>query len=491
MTGGGTGPGGGAGAPGPAPTRAPRPPGGEAAGLALALLATLALAAWVGAAHPGLRLVDVVGFADRARRLAALDPGAGMDPLYPLGYPALLALGHTLTGGVGWVARGASVAAALGLVLVVGRRLGAGAALWMVGCPALVQLSTTEGTDLPAAALCLCAALLAAGPGEEGAAASRRVDAPWGRGLAAGLLLGAAVLTRYTAWVAVAPILLFARGRTALLPGLLLAAGLHLGGAAWAGRAPWPDQSLNLAIGAGGATELLSMETLRRWPLGVARAAGDAVLGGVGALGLLGLGLAAGARGAGAATGGAGRRAALLVAGVGLAHLAALGVAFSNPRLAAPAALAGWLGVALGVGALPGAARVWGARLLGIVGLGVGVWAAARSAAAVEEGDRVAAVTALAGPTPCVATSPWFHGEDQGWLVPSVQLSGLRVDPRSLDPGRLAALLDREGLACVALDAGRTRRGWPGLGPLLEEEGASGWRLRGAAEGWWVWERAR
>ena len=57
--------------------------------LGVALLATVVLAA-LSARHPGLRLVDFLGFSTRAHRLFA-----GEDlvhPLYPVGYPAVLGL---------------------------------------------------------------------------------------------------------------------------------------------------------------------------------------------------------------------------------------------------------------------------------------------------------------------------------------------------------------------------------------------------------------
>ena len=59
--------------------------------LRLAVLAAVGLLAVVAAAHPDLRMVDVIGFSIRARFL----PGGHdiVNPLYPVGYPVLLLLG--------------------------------------------------------------------------------------------------------------------------------------------------------------------------------------------------------------------------------------------------------------------------------------------------------------------------------------------------------------------------------------------------------------
>ncbi|MBK7761529.1 MAG: hypothetical protein IPI35_35040 [Deltaproteobacteria bacterium] len=137
------------------------------------------------------------------------------------------------------------------------RWLGVGAALWALATPMVLEFGAVEGTDMPAAALSLAAL----------ATAARRPAL-------SGAFLGAAILCRYTA-LAAAPVALWltpARGR--LLLTLTLTLAPHWGVALWQGRSPLPDQSMNMAIGAGGpgqapsAVEAFSAPRWARWSLG-------------------------------------------------------------------------------------------------------------------------------------------------------------------------------------------------------------------------------
>jgi hypothetical protein len=251
--------------------------------------------------------------------------------------------------------------------------------------------------------------------------------------------------------------------------------GLHLAGAAWAGVSPLPDQSLNLGIAAGHATALLSMETLTRWPVGAWRAWLDACGGGPGWVGGVGLAVAAWR----------GDRPSRGLLGLAVAQVLVVGLAFSNPRLVLPAAICLWLGIALGGRAL--VRHRAGPAVLGLAGL-AWLWVQRERVGQAEvAAARVAGVAeaARAGDLgPCVATSPWFHTRAGGWLQPSIQLSGLRVSPQ-VGPEGLAEALRREGVDCVAFDAGRAR--WPNLGALLGDEPVEGWRRVAAHDGWHLW----
>jgi hypothetical protein len=102
------------------------------------------------------------------------------------------------------------------------------------------------------------------------------------------------------------------------------------------GRSPLPDQSFNLAIAAGGPTALLSLETLRRWPVGLYGALWMALsnpLALAGGVALLGGALV-------------GKRGAPPLLALGLAHAGLIGLAFANARLVLPTALAAGLGLA-------------------------------------------------------------------------------------------------------------------------------------------------
>ncbi len=106
----------------------PAPWTGWRPALAVALLAMLLLTI-VSARHPGLRLVDFLGFSTRGHRLLAGDDL--VHPLYPIGYPAVLGiLQHAqlapLTAG-----RMLSIAAGGLAAAITTRWVGAAAALWL------------------------------------------------------------------------------------------------------------------------------------------------------------------------------------------------------------------------------------------------------------------------------------------------------------------------------------------------------------------------
>ncbi|MFN7147505.1 MAG: hypothetical protein ACK4YP_27305, partial [Myxococcota bacterium] len=364
---------------------------GAVAALVAAVLATLATR------HPGLRFVDLIGFSTRARHLGE----RLVDPLYPVGYPAVLAAARALGLDVLVAAKALAVAAGAGAAFAAGVLVGPGGAAWMAAQAGALAWGITEGTDLPAAALAL---------GGIAAANARRP------GLA-GLLVGLACMVRYTAIAAVPVVLALAPSswRT-----LLVAVAPHFVLAALTGASPIPDQSMNLEIGAGRPTPLFSLDTLLRWPGGFARALRDALPDGPTAVSAVGL-----------LVGLRDRRARALLAWA-LLHCAAVALAFSNQRLVLPAQLAFALGAVwlvparfrglLAVAALP--LLAWNAHLL---------WSPERRHAELA----TVAEAAAAYDGPFLSNSPWFYVRRDGWVVGSTQLSGLG-DPRGLTPERLA-----------------------------------------------------
>lgn len=438
----------------------PASPGSHRAILAAAGLAVLTLGA-LAVLHPELRFVDFIPFAARTYRLLhgpvddplvpVLDGGDLVNGLYPVGYPLLLVLGQALLGDVLVAGKVLAVLAGVGAIAGAARVCGLGAAAWMLAQGVVLLHGSMEGTDLPAAALALAAL----------AALHDR------RSTLAGALAGAAVMMRYTGVAVVPVVLLAAPSRPRAFFALLVATAPHWLVAAWTGASVWPDQSQNLTIAAGHPTTLLSLETLARWPFGVWRA----LTAGLGtwpvALGGLGLLLGAIRR----------DRRALLLLAYALVHAALLGVAFSNPRLALPvtacAALgAGWL--------LPPRRLALGAGLLLL-------WNLRTAVAPDPVAERAAAVSVAVSTVegPCLSTSPWVYQRRDGWLIPSIDLTGLRVAP--LTPGTLRSLARQHGAACVALDVTRTRGAWPGLHDLLGSGPVPGYRRLEDPAGWRIW----
>ncbi len=396
----------------------------------VAVLATVGFGA-LAARHPGLRFVDVVAFSARAESLGA----RLVDPLYPVGYPALLAAAHGLGADVIVAAKALSVLAAGGVAFAAALLAGPAGAAWALAQSGPMEWGITEGTDLLAAALAL---------GGITAAHGRRA------GLA-GALVGLACLVRYTA-IAAVPVVLALEPRAWRT--LLLAVSPHFVLAAATGASPLPDQGRNLAIGAGGRPlSLLSADTLLRFPAGFFRALRDALPDWP--TRVAALGLVVGLRDA--------RARALL--GWGLLHCALVALVFSNQRLCLPAQLA----FALGAPWLLPAGRLR-AVALGAAALAVGAWnlrpLLAPEPRFVELATLAADCAHLDGPF--LSNSAWFHVRRDGWLRGSTQLSGLGGDPRRLTAAGLADRLRRSGAEAVALEMVRVPGGMPGLVPLMK-----------------------
>jgi hypothetical protein len=449
--------------------------------LSLTLLSLVALLTlgWAASLH-GLHFVDLVGFSRRARDLTEGRPPS--DGLYPLGFPGWLALAHATGVGLLPAARLLSVGAGTLLCALVARRLGVAAAAWLLAQAVFLRWGSSEGTDLPAAALSLAALFFA--------------DRP----RLAGLCLGLALSLRWTAaaWVLPLALLLRPGDRLQALPGL--AAGLlpHLIGCAWSGTFVLPDQSLNLAIASGpGAPPPMGVGgVLGRVPRGLAEAAPfllPDVLSRVGAA--LGL-LAALLPGRSEPDRALRRLAAALLLG-GVLHTLGLAAVFANARLALPVTLVALGGFGLAAARLGAQRPTWGrpvAVALGVAALLV----ATRSVPAVRLPPAGAElVLALAAAragcpdanAPTLANNAMVHSEQDGWLVPAVQLGGLRVTPRTT-PAALGRIADAAGLRVLVLDPVRAR-GQAGLTPLVKGDATEvdGWR-RCADRPLRIWTRA-
>ena len=421
----------------------------------LAALSALGLLSTLAAAHPGLRFVDFISFSVRARRL--LDGADLVHPLYPVGYPALLAAGHGLTGDVLLVGKALSVLAGAGAVWAVARWLSPGAALWLLALPATLTWGATEGTDLLTVALTL------------GALAAARAHPGW-----AGVLLGAACLTRYTAGIAVPVVLWLSRARGRTLLALLLATSPHWALALATGARLLPDQSENLAIG-GQQGALLSGQTLARLPMGLQIALVKSSWHWSTRLGAAGLVVGALLR--------RDRRAVALLA-LALLHAAAVGLVFSNERLVLPTTVALSLGV---VWLLPRPRRGWLLAPLAALLLARGV----PQARELEIGEAaLAEVTAasarLPGSGSFLTTSPWFYTWEDGWIASAILVRQIPGDPRLLTPERLRAWAEAAHVPYIAVDTGRVRRSYPGLVPLLQRSLPPGYRKMTHASGWIV-----
>jgi hypothetical protein len=398
--------------------------------------------------HPLLRQVDFIGFSVRAERLwggVAMDSDL-LNTLYPVGYPAVLGLGQRLGGDVLWAGKGLAVLAGAGLIGVTARWLGVGAALWALATPMLLEFGAVEGTDMPAAALSLAAL----------ATAARRPAL-------SGALLGAALLCRYTALAAVPVALWLTPARGRLLLALILSTAPHWGVALWLGRSPLPDQSMNMAIGAGGPGEAPSAaEALLR----ALRGALEPWTAKLGAVGLL-VGLWRR------------DRRALALTLWGLAHVAGLSLAFSTPRLALPASLCAALGLCF---VLRGPA-LW------LAAAGLFAWSAPRLAQPNPQEEQLAPLEALVEGLegPFASSTPWFTTRRDGWLVESLPLRALERDPRQLTPERLVKRARERGLRHIVLEPGRVSGSYPSLRPLLSGAPVEGLRRVTKSKGWVVY----
>lgn len=416
---------------------------------ALVVVTCWAVLGVLAAAHPGLRFVDFVRFSDRAQEVLAGEHL--IDRLYPIGYPAMLAGIAPLVGNVLVVGKALSVVCSGVLALVVSSRLGAGAALWVLASHAMLISGSTEGTDLPAAALALSAVVVA--------------DRP----RTAAALVGGAVLIRYTALVAVPIVILLSPRRWESLAVFVAAASPHWAVALLTGASLLPDQSENITIAAGAPVPLRSVETAMRWPSGVAHALRSGLQEPATAVSALGL-LRGTVRG---------DRTARGVLGFLLLHAAALGLGFANARLALPVAAC----------AAVGGAWLVPSRALVVLAIGIGALNARRPAENELEAERAGAVSELLHKQPpgaVVATSPWLYRRDGPWITGAIQLSGLG-DARSMTPADLAVRMRAANAQLLALDAARTRRLAPGLEPLLSGAPPAGWQSLGRPSGWRVW----
>lgn len=414
------------------------------AAVAVALLANLS------ASQPGLRFVDFVSFSGRARGLLER-PHTLVHPLYPVGYPLLLWVGHALTGDVLLAGKAASVLGGALAAGAVARWISPWAGLWLLTQPALLRWGATEGTDTLAAGCCIAAI-----------AAARRSP------LSAGLLLGLGCLVRYTAVTAAPVVLLASSARGVSLAGMVAATAPHWAAALWL-RAPLlPDQSANIAIG-GHVGSVWSWRLLMELPVRLWRAGFAAVHDPMAVAGLAGVVV------------GLLRRdwRAWALGGAALLHLLAVSLAFSNDRLVLPATLmiaagAWWL--------LP---RWWLLLPAALLSLKVSLPMAREVTPAVSSLAKVVAVTAsLEGPF--LTTSPWFYQEEDGWLVSGILVRQIPGDARRLRPDGLRRWALAAGVPHLALDVGRVRRSYPGLVPLMGRTLPRGYRKVGQSGGWLV-----
>ncbi len=451
---------------------------------ALLLLAAAALVGWLGREH-GLRFVDIVSFSRRARELSAGRPAS--DGLYPLGYPAMLAIGHAFGAPVLLTARALSLVAAVLLVGLAGRRLGFAAAIWILAQPVLLTWGATEGTDLLAASLSIGAVLLA--------------DRP----VLAGICLGLAIDVRWTsaAWIPALWIVTAPRERLVAISAMTVGTLPHWMACAWSGHLVFPDQGMNLAMAAGPGAPPQAAGTwaaLTRIPSGLLRTTPIVLpdLATRASAALLPL-AAVFAAGRGDAEGARDRRLALALFVGGVLHTLALAAVFANPRLAVPATLAALFGVAVAIrrlGRFGTSLRTLASG--GLLGAAAAVfWFGLPGLRAPTPDERMAGELASAfaeakSPLPpgqVLANNPVAYTEADGWLVPSVNLGGLYVTPRTT-PEELARLADEHGLGVLVLDATRSERDYAGLHALFaaKEPEVGGW-TRVSASIWRVWVR--
>ncbi|MCP4805365.1 MAG: hypothetical protein GY913_00515 [Proteobacteria bacterium] len=384
----------------------------------------LVLLAVLSALDPGLRFVDFLQFSDRAHQLRV---GAGLShPLYPVGYPAVLSLLQAVFGDVLFAGRVISVAAGVGAVWAAVRLLGPWAGLWLLVQVQTVLWGVAEGTDL-----------LAAGWGL-GAIAAAHSKRPW----LAGLLAGAACLTRYTG-IAVVPVIVVAAGWRPLVtwaavvaPQLVLA--LVTGG-------PMMDQGSNMAIGHGPPGQPAG--PFAQWLDGLRRATPHVLGEWPVWLGLAGLVVGAVKKD---------RRAWMLAAYAAL-HTGGIALAFANPRLALPATSA------LALGAFWLVPRRWlivPAVLLACVSV-------PRALETPPEAARVRPLVEAAEPGRYLSSDPWFHTVEDGWLRAGTPV-WVVGEPHTLSASKIRAFAAQSGHTHIALDQARAGRS-PGLRALMAE----------------------
>ena len=411
--------------------------------LALALLVLGGLAA----AHPGLRFVDFLSFSNRARRL--MEGQDLVNGLYPVGYPALLLGARLALGDVLVAGKALSVLAGALAAHSASRLAGPGAAAVMAATGVFLAWGSTEGTDMMAAALALSALASAERPA------------------LAGALVGAACLARYTGVAALPALLLITPRRGVALLAFGLATAPHWAVAWWLHLPILPDQSGNMAIGAGPGGPASGVGG---WAAAAARAAADSFGAWIPGVGLLGLAVGAARR----------QRPAAGLLALALTHVAGLGLAFSNPRLALPATLAAALGWRW---LLPERRAPWLA--LGLIGALAQVPGQAR----IEPDEAaLAEVARVAAPEPVLTSSPLYHQRLGGWLQSGVILRSLGGDPRRMDPTSLASAAKRRGFRAVAIESARVSATFPGLRPLTHDPAPEGYTLLAEVGSWRIFQ---
>lgn len=436
----------------------PPPWSGPRFALGMAMLAVIGLTV-LSLQHPGLRLVDFLGFSTRAHRL--LSGEDLVHPLYPVGYPAVLSV--LQWAGVSPIAAGRVISVAAG-ALAVGvttRWFGAAAGAWLLVQPVLLTYGTTEGTDLAALSLGL-AALWA-----------RSTERP----VLAGTLAGLATLTRYTS-AALLPALLLPplgarhgrRSTVRTVGAFVLATTPHWLVALITGASVLPDQSGNLAIGANAVVHGPGWDTIARLPAGLQAAAPFLFSGpGVG-IGLAGLGVVG-------ALAWRHREPALAdpvlrLFSWGLIHWVLIAAAFANARLVLPSRLCFALGLGLALRQRP--------RLLLAASIAMGLWTippAWRPSDAEQRLSRVVdTLEHLEGPLRTghfLTSDPWVYRQNGAHLQTGTPLRELGGDPRTIEATQLAAFARVRGYTLIVLDSGRLGRTYPGLLPLFEHDSSA------------------
>lgn len=387
---------------------------------AVVALAALGLAL-LGAEWPGVRHVDFVQFSGRARALAQGE--RLFDGLYPAGYPAALLVLALACRDALVAGKVMSVLAGAGLTGAVARWLGVPAALWLAVQVAFQQWATTEGTDLPAAALSLAAVLTAADR----------------RPILCGVLCGLGCMARYTGAAAVPVVLALSRDRRTVLA-LAAVVAPHFLGAAIEGQWPWPRQELNLAIGAAAAGPGQGpianyVETAWRgfglcFPDWASRIA---VVGFLPALATK-------------------DRRAIGLLGFAVAHVLLVSIAFTNPRVIMPAHLALVLG---GAWLVP-----QGLGFVAVQVVCVAVFGVRNVQAQLSREERPDPTIGFGEPLPegkWASNNARFYSREGPWLVPAAQLDGLGL-PAGAPVETIHRALVRERFDYVAIDSASNRQ---------------------------------
>jgi hypothetical protein len=171
-------------------------------------------------------------------------------------------------------------------------------------------------------------------------------------------------------------------------------------------------------------------------------------------------------------------RRACMLAGWGLAHLLALALTHSNPRLALP----------LVVVAACGSAWALPVRLLVPVAIvAIGLQLGARNPATAEADTRQKLVDLCADlDGSFLSTSPWFHRRSGPWILGSEPAQALATRPHLLTPLGLHRHAVEEGHGHVVLSLGRVHATFPKLLPLMSQTEGTGFSLVAKLPGWRV-----